>query len=180
MCIYVHIYFWNCFSFHEGSFLFYWDVISFNYTKAAKKVITWTPQIHKYNGILWNRLIYVQCWSFGILPFCQIVHSCELKQLHSEKKNQFQRNDIRQMWGTAKNRCWGRPAVKGSRKRYLTPVWLDAHKKGVFPFHLLSWIISFHCLASHFRMKIIKGSSSKTPGSAGASSRTSALGIQQA
>lgn len=80
--------------------------------------------------------------------------------------------------GNSKEGMLGKASSERVKKGYLTPVWLDAHKRGVFPFHLLSGIISIHCLASHFRMKIIKGSSSKTPGSAGASNRTSALGTQ--
>lgn len=105
----------NCFSFHGDSILFCSHATSFNYTKVAKKVRTWAPQIHEYNGILRNKLIYVSCWNLGILPSCQIGYGCELRQLHSEK-NQFDKNVIRQMWGTTKNRCWEKPAVKGSRR----------------------------------------------------------------
>ena len=52
----------------------------------------------------------------GILPLYQIVYGYKLKQLYSEQKIQFQMNVIRQMQETAKNRWWGRPAVKGSRR----------------------------------------------------------------
>lgn len=127
----------------EIVFLFYSDVTSFNYTTAAKKVITWAPQIHKYKGILWNRLIYVQCWNLGIPPLYQIVYGCELKQLHSEKKSisdECYWTDV----GNGKGQMLGKVNSERVKKGYLTPVWLDAHKKnesslfiysvGLFPF----------------------------------------------
>lgn len=76
--------FLELFFFPERPFLFCLDAASFNYTKVAKKLITWASQIHKYNGILWNRWICVHCWNFKILPLYQIVYSCKLKQLYTE------------------------------------------------------------------------------------------------